>query len=342
MKPKARPGSLRAVWEVDVARGVGASMRRASIVCLIVASIATSAESAAFDRDVRGHPPQLAEHDEPAAPHDIDLFPRVPIGRAAGWILDPEPSPDDREEIAEAELERYFDEVLERDQLEVGRVDGWYYEMGRLMRARFLPDESAVASERRAGMSPVSVIWDELRRYASGPQPPAAVSNQLPPEVRFGTDRDPVQRQIYEQMEMCTVQTAPVTWYGVVVRITHNPEGEVSAVWVERSSGSRSLDDSALRAVREGAATLSAPPAPIVGERQAIQSDWAFEIGDVAMPIYCGLVCTDDPILGGMCSAGGRGITRTRLSLLRVHDEQHPSPAELRAARRGDRERPRP
>lgn len=313
-------------------------MRRgASVVCVLAMSFASSA--AAHDGDAFALEPEPPS--DASVPPRIDLFPRVPLARAAGWILPPEPSPDDREDEAEAALEQFFDETLNRDQIEAGRVDGWYYEMSFLMRARFRPDRNAIERERRAGMTPLQVLWDELRRYNGERSPPSDFAGQEPSQ-RMGSGWDPFHRQMLEAQELCTIQAAAVTWYRVVLRVTHNPEGEVSAVWIERGSGYRSLNEAAIRAVREGAVMLPAPPPRIVGERQAVQSDWAFEMGDVAIPIHCGGVCVDDPVLGLMCSVGGRGIIRTRLRLLRVLDEMHPSPAERRAARRLDADRPRP
>jgi TonB family protein len=312
-------------------------MRRGVIVVLLCA---ITARAVGQDEGLLAREPEIGSPTRPGPPR-IVLLPRVPIARAGGWIVLPEPSPDDREEEAEAALEAYFDGVLMRDQIEAGRVDGWYYEASQLMRARFRPDREAVVRERRAGMNPVQVLRDELSRYAAPRDRPSDLPIQ-DPLARMGWAGDPYHRQFLEGHELCAVPSAPTTWHRVVLRVTHNPEGDVSAVWVEHTSGSRSLDRSALRAVREGAVMLPPPPPLILGQRQAIQSDWAFEMGDVAIPIHCGIVCTDDPVLGPMCSIGGRGIIRTRLSLLRVLDEQHPSPAERRAARRRDRDRPRP
>ena len=90
---------------------------------------------------------------------------------------------------------------------------------------------------------------------------------------------------------------------------------------------------------------LLPPPENVVGERQAIRSDWAFEMGDVATPILCftpagptmDVSCVDDPIQGLMCAVAGRGIIRTRVRLLAVVDATHLTPEERRAARRRER-----
>lgn len=300
-------------------------------------------------REDPGGPPPPPEESPPEGP---DLMPRVALAPAAGWLLPPEPTPDDREAEAEANLERYFDEQLMRDRIEAGDVDGWFRALGRSMRAQFRPDRDALERERRAGMTVLQEIWDELRRYAGGPERPQDVPGQTLPEHRAGV-RDPTDREAardQEMWEICSALNAPVTWYTVVLRVTHNPEGELSAVWVHRSSGYRSLDQAALEAARSGALALPAPPANVVGERQAIRSDWAFDLGDVATFINClartplgaEVACVDDPVLGTMCAIAGRGIVRTRVRLLGVVDATHLTPAERRAARRADPDRPRP
>ncbi|MCA9604958.1 MAG: energy transducer TonB [Myxococcales bacterium] len=293
-------------------------------------------------------------------PGPLPLFPRLPLARAAGWILPPEPPPDDREEEAEANLERYFDEALDRDRIEAGQVDGWYYELGREMRQQFRPDQGRIESERRRGMTLLQVLWDELRRYARGPERPQDVPGQLTPEMRGGTavSTDSTDRRAaveQEEFDHCNPLNAPVTWYRVDIRVTHNPEGQLSAAWVHRSSGLDNLDRAALEAARSGSVELPAPPANVVGERQAIRSDWAFEFGDVATPIACmtnplnpspvlPVMCVDDPIRGLECAMFGRGIIRTRVRLLAVVDADHMTPEERRAARRRERldNEPRP
>lgn len=309
-----------------------------------------------------GFPPEAEGIPEPGDddPGPLPLFPRLPLARAAGWLLPPEPQPSDREEEAEANLERYFDEALDRDRLDAGQVDGWYHEVGREMRQRFRPDQGRIESERRRGMTLLQVLWDELRRYAGGPERPQDVPGQYTPEMRGGTalTTDPTDRRAaveQEEFDHCNALNAPVTWYRVDLRVTHNPEGELSAAWVHRSSGLDNLDRAALEAARSGAADLPAPPANVVGDRQAIQSDWAFEFGDVATPLACmtnpmsptpivPIMCVDDPIRGVECAVFGRGIMRTRVRLLGVVDADHPTPEERRAARRRERLdiRPRP
>lgn len=313
-----------------------------------------TAGSARPSADPSASSPEDRLEPEPAAPEpgEVQLFPRLPLARAAGRLLPPEPSPSDREEQAEAELEAYFDGELHRDRLAAGMVDGWYHVAGRAMRQRFRPDRQALERERHAGMTPLQILFDELRRHAAPRERPMDVPGQTPPELRAAVT-DPTDRQQAADQEFwdwCNALNSPTTWYRVELRVTHNPEGDLSAVWVHRSSGYRSLDEAALQAAREGSIALDPPPERVVGERQAIQSDWAFELGDVATPIACvnqggataHVMCVDDPIHGTMCAIAGRGIVRTRVTLLRVVDAEHESEAERRAGRRADPDRPRP
>jgi len=286
-------------------------------------------------------------------PGPLPLLDPVQLGRAAGWFFPPEPTPSDRGEEAEANLERYFDEALGRDRIERGQVDGWYYEVARSMRREFRPDRQRVESERHRGMTLLQRAWDELRRYAGGPERPQDVPGQYTPEMRGGTalTTDPTDRRAaieQEEWDHCNPLNGAVTWYRADVRVTHNPEGELSAAWILRSSGIEALDDAALDAARAGSMTLLPPPDDVVGERQAIRSDWAFEMGDVATPWICmsnplnptpvvPVSCVDDPVLGLQCAMFGRGIIRTRIRLLAVVDADHLTPEERRAARRRER-----
>ena len=299
--------------------------------------------------------PDPAEPD-PNEPERVNLFPRLELARAAGWLLPPEPSPSSRDEEGEANLEEYLDGQIMNDRIESGDVDAWYYDVARSMRQEFRPDRDALERERRAGMTTLQWIYDELRRYGGGPERPQDVPGQILPEMRGGgLTTDPTDRRAaaeQEWWEWCNPLNAPVTWYRVDLRATHNPEGVLSAVWILRSSGYRSLDRAALAAARSGSVDLRPPPESMVGERQAIRSDWSFEMGDVAMYPACmtpdgtgavGTVsCVDDPIQGTVCSVLGRGIVRTRLRLLAVVDATHLTPEERRAARRADEDRPTP
>jgi len=297
--------------------------------------------------------PQSPSDEEPEPgseePGPLPLFPRVPLGRAAGWLLPPEPQPSDREEEAEANLERYFDERLGRDRIESGMVDGWYHGVGRSMRQAFAPDRGRVEAERHRGMTLLQRAFDELRRYAAGPERPQDVPG-LTPEMRGGTalNTDPTDRRAtveQEYWDQCNALNGAVTWYRTDLRVTHNPEGDLSAAWVLRTSGIGALDDAALEAARSGSVELPEPPSNVVGDRQAIRSDWAFEMGDVATPWFCmtnplnpapvgEVMCVEDPVQGLQCAILGRGIVRTRVRLLAVVDADHQTPEERRAARR--------
>jgi TonB family protein len=319
-------------------------------IAMTMACFTFAAAAAAQERD--GPEPRRE-------PRGVELFPRDELSRAAGWELPPEPEPDAREEQAEANLDGLLDDEIHTDRLRAGNADAWYFELAREMRRTFRPDQQAVERGRRAGMAPWARVYDELRRHAAPPEPPMDLPGQPGPENRIGV-RDPTNRgdpvlQWRERMDRCNALNSPVTWYRVDLRITHDRDGRLSAVWVIRSSGIRALDEAALRAVRQGSVSLPALPPRIAGSRSSVRSDWAFEMGDVATPIICWggdetglqpptmeLMCVDDPDHGTMCAIGGRGIIRTRLRLLRIVDAQHPSREDRRTARRRDPDRPRP
>lgn len=280
---------------------------------------------------------------EPAAP---DLFDRLALARAAGWILAPEPTPDDREGEAEAHLEEYFDREVMEDRIESGDVDGWYYDLAREMQHNFRPDRGRFERQRMAGMDDLQRIYEYLTRYGRGPERPNDLPGEPPRQLR-GEISDPSNRSSdtingattvmdQERFDWCNPLNAPVRWYGVVIRVTHNPEGELSAAWVERSSGYPELDRAALESVQEGSVDLAPPPTGVVGERQAIQSDWLFELGVVYVYPLCGAQCVDDPDLGLLCNDD---IIRRRLRLLRVVDSTHLTSEERRAERRADEDR---
>jgi TonB family protein len=288
-----------------------------------------------FDpHDPRERPQEGPVEERPAEERPTELFPRAPMARAAGWMLAPEPAPSDREAQAEERLERYFDDVLNEDRMQAVGANGWYSEMQRAMRRAFDPNMREVERERRAPMNALGRLVDELRRYANGPEPPQDNRGAPPPEV-WNDHHDDVTQAALEMQDQMNLLNAPVTWYRVDIRVTQNPEGVVSAAWVIRSSGYTALDDAALRAVREGTVTLPPPPDRVVGTEQAIRSDWAFEAGDVAT-YWTTAGCVDDPVDGGyQCAAGGRGIVRTRIRLLRVVDAEHESFEARRLRRRG-------
>lgn len=275
-------------------------------------------------------PPQ--EDEEPEEPGPVDIRPSVEMAEAAGWIFTPEPEPSSREELAEQTLERWFDEQLQQDRLASVGANAWYFTMMRAMRRSFEPDMREVERRRRAGMNPVAVVADEFARYRNGPERPQDPVGMPPPEI-MNSHLSREDQAALEMADWYNLNNAPVTWYEVRVRVVQNPEGVVSAAWVTRSSGYPSLDDQALTAVRAGANGLPPPPHAVVGDRQAIQTDWAFEAGDVAT--YWGQTgCVDDPVQGGYACAGpfGRGLVRTRIRLIGVVDAENET-FEVRRAR---------
>lgn len=281
----------------------------------------------------RDDEPDRREQPEPGDPGPVELNPSVEMAEAAGWIFRPDPEPSDRGQLAEENLERYFDERLQTDRLDAIGAHPWYHTMMREMRRSFRPDMEQLEDSRRAAMNPVGRVFDELGRYAEGPEPPQDPPGTPPPEIA-NSHLGQLEQAGLEMAEWQNLNNAPVTWYRVKVRVTQNPEGVVSAAWVEQSSGYPSLDRQAVRAVTDGATRLPPPPPEVTGDRQAIQTDWSFEAGDVATQ-YGQTGCVDDPVNGGYQCAGpfGRGIVRTRIRLLRVVDGEHGTFEERRHER---------
>jgi len=280
--------------------------------------------------------PTLGAEPEHGPTQRAELLPRGPLARAAGWFLDPEPSPGTREERAEAELDYWLMREINADRMSALGAAPWYSDAGRAMRRAFRPDMAELTRQRRAPMGTIARVVDELKRYAQRPgQPQGGPHAQTAPEqsaqARSGTSDGRDLARAFDDLDARNFLNAPVTWYGVEVRVVHSPEGGVSAVWVVRSSGYSSLDRAALEAVRSGVIALSPPPADVVGTRDAIRSDWLFEAGDVATRVT-DAGCVDDPVQGGVqCAALGHGLVRTRVRLLRVVDGTHETPEEQRA-----------
>jgi len=277
--------------------------------------------------------PPLDAEPEHGPPRAVELLPREPLARAAGWFFDPEPSPGTREERAEAELDSWLAREINGDRMSALGAAPWYSDVSRAMRRAFDPDMGELERQRRAPMGAIARAIDELRRYGQAPsQPQGGPRAQMPPEqsaqAGSGTTDGREMARAFDDLDSRNFLNAPVTWYGVEVRVTHSPEGEVAAAWVVRSSGYSSLDRAALDAVRGGAAALAPPPPEVVGARDAVRSDWLFEAGDVATRIT-DAGCIDDPVHGGVqCAVLGRGIVRTRIRLLRVVDATHETPEE--------------
>jgi len=280
--------------------------------------------------------PPLDSEPEHGPPRPVELLPRGPLARAAGWFLDPEPSPGTREERAEAELDSWLAREINGDRMSALGAAPWYSDVSRAMRRAFDPDMRELERQRRAPMGAIARAIDELSRYGQRPgQPQGGAGAQVPPEqsaqASSGTTDGRDMARALDDLDSRNFLNAPVTWYGVEVRVTHTPEGEVAAAWVVRSSGYSSLDRAALDAVRGGAAALAPPPPEVVGTRDAVRSDWLFEAGDVATRIT-DAGCIDDPVHGGVqCAVLGRGIVRTRIRLLRVVDATHETPEERRS-----------
>ena len=298
---------------------------------------------------------------EPGEPdlRRVPLLPRVPMAPVAGWFLSPEPSASEREEQAEERLDDFLLAALNQDRLQTVGADPWYDDVARAWRGVFRPNQNAVLADLD-GSGGVMAVLSELGRFAPGPAAPQGTPGLSEPLGMRGDrfqNTDPTnRRQAVQQQwwDTCNPLNAPTTWHRVDLRVTHNVEGELSASWVLRTSGSASLDAAAIEAVRSERVRLPAPPAAVTGERAAIRSDWAFEMGDVATYYGCQregipgldavatLSCVDDPELGLQCSFMGRGIIRTRIRLLAVIDGSHRTAAERRADRDRNPERPRP
>lgn len=274
---------------------------------------------------------------EPAPDREVDLLPRVTLAETVGWILQPEPEPSDPERIAERRLDRMLAEHVMRDSLQHVGADGWYHHVGQQMRQALEIDMREAIRDGRRGMTVLQRAVSELGRYANGPSAPQGGPAASTPETR--NPSDPVQQYNETVMDHMNLRNAPVTWYRVEVRLTQAPDGDLLASWIIRSSGNRVVDRAVLTAVREGTTRVPPPPPEIVGDRRAIVSEWAIEVGDVAT--YLGQAgCVLGGERGPQCTNGlGRGIWRSRIQLLRVLDERHPSFEEHQRSRRLRRER---
>jgi TonB family protein len=319
-----------------------ASLAALAVACLAIASIAR-----ATDPDPTEEEAPLAGETAPPPPADgregarrdagVDLFPRDVLGGAAGWQLAPEPAPDD--ERGEIDLERYIHQRIEDDRVGAGIVDAWYYTLRHAMRRDFQPDIHAFLRDRQAGMDLVERGLDELGRHAARPQQPMDPRG-MSPQSLFARSRE--DEMIQDGFDQRSPLYAPITWHRAEVRITHSRTGEVAAVHVTRSSGSRVLDEAMVDAVRSGALAVPRPPEAVIAGRGSFVSEWAFELGDVASRAG-GASVMDAPTGEGDPQAGllGRGIMRTSVSLLRVIDAEHPTFEERRARRRGRSRAPR-
>lgn len=312
------------------------------LVLLAGASVARATEPEASERaEARGEtvpppPPQAGGSAEPREERDggapsVDLFPEDALGSAVGWELPPEPSPSTVEEESEADLDRWIDDRVRQDQIGAGMVDGWYYAMRQSMRSAFHPDPNAVIDDLRRSMSPVEWAAAELGRHAA-PRQRTMDPGGVAPQTIFSRSRE--DEHVQDTFDQASPLYAGITWHRVELRVVQTRAGGIAAVRVIRSSGSATLDRAAVEAVRSGVVSIPPPPPEVIGERDAITSEWGFEMGDIASRIT-GVSGMEGPdgtgMQGGLL---GRGLIRTSVSLLRVVDAAHPTVDERRAARR--------
>lgn len=267
--------------------------------------------------------PEPQERDPRPEP---ELMPLRTLAESAGWTFPEEPEPSDPERRIEAREDQWLRDQLGQDRQEAGNADRWYHEMGRRMRQKLVVDARESLRERRRGMTPLQRIADELNRYAHGPEGVTDRNPNMPPvegdvpQMGGAEGYERAQRRYIVQRRLTN---APVRWDRVDVRLVHAPDGDLLASWITQSSGNDYLDQAVLQAVREGAADLRPPPQAVVGRRLNIVSEWRFEIGDVAT-FLTEAGCVMKPEGGVDCAALGRGIVRTRVTLLKIVDAQHP------------------
>ncbi len=299
---------------------------------------------------VDGRVPDPEPEPEPTEPEPQDreprpepeLMPRLTLAESAGWTFPEAPEPSDPERRIEARENRWLRDQLGQDAREAGNADRWYHRMGRRMRSKLQIDARESLQERRRGMTALQRLADELGRYAHGPDGVTDRNRAMPPtegEVPQMGGLEGAEANERRYMVQRRLTNAPVRWDRVDVRLVHAPDGDLLASWITRSSGNDYLDQAVLQAVRDGAAELRPPPQAVVGRRLNIVSEWRFEIGDVAT-FLTESGCVMNPEGGVDCAALGRGLVRTRVTLLRVVDAQHPDPQQTSGLRpREERER---
>jgi len=293
---------------------------------------------------VGGRIPDPEPEPEPTEPEPQDrdprpepeLMPLRTLAESAGWTFPEEPEPSDPEARIEARENQWLRDQLGQDQRDAGNADRWYHEMGRRMRSKLQIDARESIRERRRGMTALQRLYDELGRYAHGPNGVTDRNRAMPPTEgdvpqMGGLEGSEANERRYMTQRRLT--NAPVRWDRVDVRLVHAPDGDLLASWITRSSGNDYLDQAVLQAVRDGAAELRPPPQPVVGRRLNIVSEWRFEIGDVAT-FLTEAGCVMNPEGGVDCATLGRGLVRTRVKLLRVVDAQHPDPRQTSGLRR--------
>ncbi|MDW8363154.1 MAG: energy transducer TonB [Myxococcales bacterium] len=247
-------------------------------------------------------------------------LPPLLLAQIAGWILPPEPEPDDPQTRARRALEQWLHDRLEADRIATVGVDGWYHVVARTIRSQHRPDVQAARRERRLGMSDWERLLDDLRTHSVPPEVPPGPAP--PPEemTGLGARLDAAERAQARFEEQTGLLASGPRWHATEVRAIYDPEGDLAAAWVERSSGSDVLDEAALEAVRAVDGTAGPPPARVVADRHAISALWRIEAGEV--PVRWGRAgCVDDPVRGGwQCAGPGGALVRSRVRLIAVDD----------------------
>jgi len=319
-----------------------ATMRRGAALTVLIALASTSSADAqrqerrSGSSAIDGRVAEPEPEPEPTEPEpqerdpEPELMPRRTLAESAGWTFPAEPEPSDPEARIEARENQWLRDQLGQDRQEAGNADRWYHEMGRRMRQKLTVDARESLRERRRGMSPLQRVADELNRYAHGPDGVTDRNPNMPPvegDVPQMGGMEGYERAQRRYTVQRRLTNAPVRWDRVDVRLVHAPDGDLLASWITRSSGNDYLDQAVMQAVREGAADLRPPPQAVVGRRLNIVSEWRFEIGDVAT-FLTEAGCVMKPEGGVDCAALGRGLVRTRVTLLKIVDDQHPDPRE--------------
>lgn len=300
---------------------------RGAVVAISIAAITLcSLEGVASAQDDPAPPPRSTAPVAPAPTErrpPPDLRPDHVIGGAQ--VDDVGPVDDAQRAVHQAE--DWLVDGQRRDAVQHGAVAPYYRELERSMRHGFTPDLAAITAERRASMTPLQIIADEMMRYGP-PEAPHDARGTPTPEMRGRTAEDV---QALNAFDTYSLLNAHTRWLRVEVHVEQDREGVVTRATVTHSSDSRLLDRAALTAVREAA--VAHPPEEVIGTRAAITSDWAFWAGEVVPFIGAmtpgggattGLACMEGPEGEGMqCTGLGRPLLRTRVELLDVHDAEH-------------------
>ncbi len=255
-----------------------------------------------------------------------DLTPDRVLSTLPGALVDDSGPVDDRQRAVH-QAEDWLTDGQRRDAIAHGAVAPYYRALERSLRHGFHPDLVAITTERRASMTPLQIVADELMRYGP-PEAPRDVRGTPTPEMRGRTAEDVQQLNQFDTFSLLNAHTR---WQRVDVHVEQDREGVVTRATVTHSSDSRLLDRAALEAVREAA--TEHPPEEVLGTRTAITSDWAFWAGEVVPFVGAmtpgggattGISCMEGPEGEGIqCTGLGRPLLRTRVELLDVHDAEH-------------------